>query len=60
MSFEDRNQYAAFTENQQLIEKDWTAEFGAKDKDDVNPLVLFSDTLYCDGALIVKFVLKLS
>ena len=48
MSFQERNQYAVFVENQQLIEKDWTAEFG----DRKNELVFIG--IEMDEALINK------
>lgn len=48
MSFEERNHYPVFTENQTLIEKDWTAEFG----DRKNELVFIG--LEMNQELIIK------
>ena len=48
MSFEERNHYPVFTENQNLIEKDWTAEFG----DRKNELVFIG--LEMNQELIIK------
>jgi G3E family GTPase len=48
MSFEERNHYPIFTENQNLIEKDWTAEFG----DRKNELVFIG--LEMNQELIIK------
>jgi G3E family GTPase len=62
MSFEERNHYPVFTDNQKLIEKDWTAEFGDRKNElvfiglDMNQDLITKqlDACLCDDEEIVR------